>query len=247
LNKHGAGKQSAPDPRPQGGHGNHWQAVAGAADRREFGERALAEVLLGSGDPLVRGNVALYTTSPRPLAAIGLVQGGTLLSGYPAAVGGHSYCVNLHEVQEWRNGYEAVLIGSLNGALVSFFDTHYAVNKDRYTVGAEYDFYLNAIAYMVDRPEDEPFTDAEGFAAALPFSLLDAGGEADDWQLLSYPLAVTPVSYYGAGLWQIETILYKPALEVAIYLYANDEIMDHQPMVGEPIVANLWLQGYLKE
>lgn len=85
---------------------------------------------------------------------IGVLEQGkrnTLISAYPECDGATVEVV-LREIHEWSNGVEATLEGTMLGEgdderKVAFFDTRYALHKEKYAIGNRYRFKLAALCY----------------------------------------------------------------------------------------------------
>lgn len=78
-----------------------------------------------------------------------------ILAFIPYAVNSVPKRMRLINVQEYSNGFEAVLTTEWDNSRFSFFDVDYALHKNRYTIGEYYDFALSAMAYNVERVPDE--------------------------------------------------------------------------------------------
>jgi hypothetical protein len=70
-----------------------------------------------------------------------------LCSFYPFWAEGNQHHLVLKEVMVWKGGAEAQITASFGESKITFFDTHYLMNREWYERGGEYDFILTGIAY----------------------------------------------------------------------------------------------------
>ena len=85
------------------------------------------------------------------------INGGMeLKSMFPYMVSNQAVPMELKRIDEYSNGFEAVLTCEYDGQEFSFFDVDYPLHKDEYEVGEKYPFALSALAYKAEVvPEDE--------------------------------------------------------------------------------------------
>ena len=58
--------------------------------------------------------------------------------------------MKLIKIDEYSNGFEAVVTAEYDGQEFGFFDVDYALHKDEYEIGKTYNFALSAIAYNAE-------------------------------------------------------------------------------------------------
>jgi len=74
--------------------------------------------------------------------------------------------LTIETISPWQAGFEAWIEAGWNeGPSVTFFDTRYYANRERYRIGKTYGFVLAGLAYLVEvtRPAPILITDPEGF------------------------------------------------------------------------------------
>jgi len=100
---------------------------------------------------------------------------------YPFVRGGKKVRLQITEIKEWENKYEAIIYATNGEVTISFFDTKYFKNKEKYKIGNEYTFYLNALAYNVHfLPEDKKRVSHEGQDAARWYAMMGQEPEYDE-------------------------------------------------------------------
>ena len=81
-----------------------------------------------------------------------------LISVYPCVKKGVQLSLKIAGITEWENGLEAWISAELpDERELTFFDSNYAINKDKYEVGKTYNFMIGALAYLADEPEQKGF------------------------------------------------------------------------------------------
>lgn len=82
-----------------------------------------------------------------------------LVSGYPLVKNGAEVSLKITKIEEWQNGLEAWITAELpDGRVLTFFDTDYSVNKEKYETGNFYNFVISALAYDAEEPKSKGFT-----------------------------------------------------------------------------------------
>lgn len=138
------------------GHGNNWSAVLGDKDKK-LSETIVRVVndknsdIINAGDyfaiisfdPPIRGLALNYTDKTK--------KSHILYSIYPFLQISNPIPVEINKIDEWDNGVEAIIWGSIGEVSLSFFDSLYFLNKSKYKIGEEYRFHLGAIAHSFEK------------------------------------------------------------------------------------------------
>jgi hypothetical protein len=243
----------------EGGHGDHWGCVLPSLQEQKLVDY-LVEVTRKDDNPenFGPGGSGLVFRSERgPVRTCVLVKDKMLASAYPEVQDGPVWPVTISEVVPWSNGFEGQISGSCYEARVSFFDTRYYSNSDRYRVGDTYDFHVGAFAYTLGRAPDTEFDTGEGLRvsmrgahAYMPANLDNAQADIDEFWFHS-PLEAEKEGAYltGPPIYGYPIILAMPSdFEMRLTLYAASHALEadmHNVRVEDDLQGYLWLQGYL--
>jgi len=144
-------------------HGDHWACLTDDVPALleswvprivEFGDMVDGE----RDTALEAGEAAGLAWPDIGLCALAIVAGTTdedrdgsdLVSAYPYVRGGIRHPIVIDQLIPWENGYEGWITGHLpgtDGPAITFFDTRFYANRDRYEIGATVEFEFAAIAY----------------------------------------------------------------------------------------------------
>ena len=271
------------------GHGGHWSCFGddveaivdslvneAAQDGEIIHQQTLAAKDEASGDEHGQTLVALAHpgTDLRIMALVmsdALTGKNTLISAYPFCATAIPMPVTIQDVRIWDNQAEAQIIGHGPGdAILTFFDTHFFKNRDRYAKGKTMEFHLAGLAYHAEPAKGQTikFTDEkllralnksqaernphqpieiplDGAAIIFPHS----EGDVDDY---NYHVPVESVETFDLGghtVHRVKTTLLRldPAIESFIYVPAFVCKDGYVPKPGEDMAGAMWLQGYLAE
>lgn len=255
---------SSPPERPakEGGHGDHWGCVFRSVEQDILVD-LIRKVVEGDNRPerfRAPGGGAAYRSTETPVRICVLVADDTLASAYPDAEGGPIWPVLVREIVPWSNGIEGQITGECHGAAVSFFDTHFYANKDRYHLGEEYNFHMSAFAYVVNRAADNEVdigdgtkVSLKGARAYMPANLgSNQGADIDEFWFHS-PLESPPTqsSFAGRRLLTLPITMALPdQFDMSVPLYMADHALDvpaRDLQVEDDLEGYLWLQGYLAD
>lgn len=264
----GVGKPQEPPPdrvahpAKEGGHGDHWGCVFRSVEQDALVE-LIREVVESDTErekfPAVGGGAA-YRSAERPVRVCVLVADDTLQSAYPDAAGGLVWPIVVREIVPWRNGFEGQITGECYGAAVSFFDTHFYANKDRYRIDEQYNFHMSAFAYSVNRAPDEEVEIApgtrvslKGARAYMPANMgSNQGADIDEfWFHSPLEAAPTEIEFAGRRLWVLPVTMALPdRFDMSVPLYTAEHALDAPACELQPeddLEGYLWLQGYLAD
>lgn len=112
------------------------------------------------GEDCTRQLILLSTSEERDMTMRTILEenedGAELLSCFPYVVNNKPLPMVLARIDEYANGFEAVLTCKYADTEFRFFDMDYPLHKAEYVIGNTYDFALSAIAYKAEKvPEDE--------------------------------------------------------------------------------------------
>ncbi|MDQ3706199.1 MAG: hypothetical protein M3437_13505 [Chloroflexota bacterium] len=259
----GASSEPLPPPAKQGGHGDHWGCIFRAVEQ----DRMLAliqDVVANDSRPdgfQAPGGGAAYHSSSSPVRMCVLLSGGTLESAYPEALPGSAWPVVVHEVIPWANGIEGQITGDCHGASISFFDTRFYANRNKYRVGEQHTFRMSAFAYTVSRASDAEVeigtgtkVSLKGARAYMPANI-GANPDADiDEYWFHSPLesAASEAEFAGRRLHALPITMAIPGdFEMGLVLYAAGHTLDLNTNLATPeeldLEGYLWLQGYMAD
>lgn len=242
------------------GHGNNWAAVVD-----DFGEQKMVEIskpIIESKESIIKMKddfFGMIGYEP-PLRVLALIKKGAessqLYSLYPFFQINNPVEVEISEIREWSTGGEGVIEGSVAGGVgVSFFDTLYFLNKDKYQVGNTYTFNLTGLAHGFSKRTDTEMQVNKGplkgrdvdssrmtgfmpvreyggeFTFYSPFESFSGSIEALGSKFYQYPFALT-------GLENGETFRFP--------LFVREQTLKgYEPELNDPLYGTGWLQGYL--
>ncbi len=240
-----------------GGHGNHWGCVTRSMEEVR---RILAWAVNEAATPETRESngreISAYIPESDRLTACAVTVDRTISTGYPVAVDGVVHEVRLHGVEEWANGIEGQIVGSLDDAVMRFFDVRYYRNAGAYRTGDTYPFALAAFVYVLYRAEPRTIADRGGrevvtrnMAAYVPLP----EGDIDDFAFYSPVKDVERVRFCGKTFYRLIVPLCRLRDEdgeyrrdIDIVLYAAEYVTGgYVPRVGDDIQGVLWMQGAL--
>ena len=277
------------------GHGNHWGCLGKPVDDllKEFLPLTIDKGKVGkivfrthtwfNRNPKRREALTEILYQPKSLGCMVLFGSDTkekveaIYTGYPCSNVGSKHSLKIVEIRDWGNQAEGVLVcESQDGALVSFFDTQYFSNQERYTVGECYEFTLAGLIYSCRCTNDEtivideearirefaetmnqsPDTRSDGTLEPIIIELRGCTGltpesdeDPDDAEFNCVIGRVKQFELNGISIFQITP---KPNGEKipmpgAIFGAASLFKDAYQPKVGDSIGGTLWLQGFLSE
>jgi len=198
-----------------------------------------------------------------------------ILSIFPSSRGGRITEITITNIQEYGNGYEAIITGEImNGKKnISFFDTNYFEHKDEIKIGDKREFLIVAYAYeagilteeqrIVKMNPDVMKAMAENLGKDMEsmYPEIDIStGVAfeqhyddclDDGEFQSPVLTdVKEVTVAGESLYNIPMTLWQDlddeTIAFDISLYARTSFFESKPSIGDPLYGTLWLIGRTK-
>lgn len=249
----------------QYGHGNHWEPILQSLDE-------IPDMLVkahnkesDTGKMLVNNDfIGIISFNP-PVRMISILKvdrkenKNYLWSAYPFIQINNPIDITIESIDNWGNGIEAVINGRINNEIpVSFFDTLYFLNKEKYEMGKTYTFNIAALAYQfIKRPKeimkftvdkgpekgrtintegmtsyyfDEPYT--EDFIFGNPFYKFEE----------SYNFENTGIRKFNYHLNQEDGV--NKYMEFPIFV--SDKVLGkYEPNKGDQINGSGWLVGYL--
>ncbi|MDR1984487.1 MAG: hypothetical protein LBQ28_06670 [Prevotellaceae bacterium] len=270
------------------GHGNHWECITNIDDLVK--NQLLNLVQNGKLEDKEEVNAIFFddgVQSTEPLfsiaaegnfSALALIvtsrdkTSNQFVSGFPFVRDGAKLELTITEIKEWDNKYEAVLVAeTADDHTISFFDTKYYKNKDKYKIGGTYTFAVAALGYNVEFLKEKSFSfegqkavdwlakigkkptyDSNGNVEPIVFDLsnlvtyLPRTEYPDDAEFQSPINAVETIKAFDNDFYKINITIFRDP-DVCIDLYAKTSFFDYKPDVNEPLRGVIWVQGYLSE
>lgn len=206
------------------------------------------------------------------IAADNNKKSNSLVSGFPVIKGGNRITLKISKIQEWENGLEGWITAELvDGRCLTFFDTGFAINKDKYEIGKNYDFIIGALAYSAHEPESKGFTfegqkaidfkaklgeepeyDENGNVKPIEFSteqlcaFLQRGHAPDEAEFISTVDEVRAVKAFGKDFWKFDVIYRSEeddGIKIPTFVIQSNENQSIQK--AKQLQGILWLTGYL--
>ena len=242
-----------------GGHGDHWGCILRAEHQDEL-LKFLSDVVQSVEQPeMFRApgvGMAAHSEGDKVCAIVLLVD-ERVASAYPEGLDGPAWPITISEIVPWANGIEGQISGDCHGAAISFFDTHFYSNQQKYKVGQTYHFNMSAFAYTLSPSEDlEVGVDDLGAKVSLRGAHAymppgaDGGADIDDYWFHS-PLEgdISEAELCGRRLRIYPvTIALPEEFEMSVNLYAADHVLGPGMEGVKPeddLEGYLWLQGRL--
>jgi len=245
--------RTRPETRKQGGHGEHWAAVAGEG----YVDRVMRWIAATVSHPAqVQGReplVAHYSGDPS-LRVCALLRRTEVVSAFPAIEGGQRLPMVVEEVVEWASGVEAQVVGNCRGLPLAFFDTRYPLRRSRYRRGQMQTCFVNGLAYRIE-PAQATYTAGEegelfrlaGQHRCEPLE----GGDIDDFVVHSPLERLRESTFQHQPIWILTvTLALTEDLPVQINCVACEPAFEgwqELPEVGDDLRVSLWLQGGLAD
>lgn len=193
---------------------------------------------------------------------------------YPCIGGASEVSVRIDRVLVWEGGVEAQIDAEWNGVPVTFFDTHFLINRAWYEAGESYNFILAGLAYAAKPSEimELPFTpnpeqvawervlaelngtpapaepkslSLKGMAILMPVSDWDA----DDYSFRGPVKSVKPADQVlGQEAWRVRiTVMRCDDQDMDLDVFITHRVWQGKlpPQVGDDVEGHLWLQGRL--
>lgn len=108
-------------------------------------------------------------------------NGAELVSMFPYVVNNQSIPMVLKKIDEYANGFEAVLTCEYDDIELRFFDVDYPIHKKEYVIGNTYSFALSALAYQAELvPESEMLFEIEPETVEKMCEVDPSVGERDE-------------------------------------------------------------------
>lgn len=277
------------------GHGNHIDCLSDTENTAEFlstwlaatiekGNKAFAtpepvDCDFGDGSP--KREKIFYVSRDEPLHLMVLIgadevnKRNEVVSGYPE-FDGAEVAVKLTDIHEWAAGVEATLEGEVLGEAerqIAFFDTRYAMNKERYEIGKTYKFRLAAFAYRAEiLPEKDREFRLEGdnavdhrkrigveqkydkdgnpepviFRTEKMVAYFPRSNKYPDDAEFQSPVfgRRRSIDAFGTSFWRLDISIARDEEDVVIPLIAKKSLFQNPPRAHDPVRGILWLQGY---
>ena len=268
--------------------GSHWDPfVDDASELLKRLPRMLQESEIQNGfasvhgvprrDPAdwVKGFTLVWPDATQGLAAASRIEPERtlLISLFPFFALGSQHTLTLREVRIWKSGVEAQVTADWARGEVTFFDTHFLINRAWYDTGKPYDFILAGLAYSagpaqqrqweIDRhPDEVAWLNQQRTPGEAPHEArytLGLDGAAvllpvDDWDVddFSFHAPVKSVTEFkdwlGQDGWRVRATVMRMGdedgdLDILITRRAWSGVAP--PQVGQDIEGRLWLQGRL--
>jgi hypothetical protein len=270
------------------GHGNHWECVTNLDDlvkkqlpnlmqKGQLEDKEEVNAIFF--DDGIQSIETLFSIAAEGnFSALALIvtnrdkTSNQFVSGFPFVRDSTKLELKIVEIKEWDNKYEAVIVAeTADEHTVSFFDTKYYKNKDKYKIGKIYTFYIAALSYNVEILKEKSFSfegqkavdwlakigkqptfDAMGNVEPVIFDLsnlvtyLPRTEYPDDAEFQSPINGIETVRAFDDEFYKLNITIFRDP-DICIDLYAKTSFFEQKPQIDEPLRGVLWMQGYLKE
>ena len=196
-------------------------------------------------------------------------------TAYPVCAEGPCTRLVVDEVILWANGIEGAIEAYMpEGDSICFYDPFFFLNKEKYQEWAEIDVALSALAYAMekveqeeDQPEEEPQTEEFGEQTVVAAAGLDdatvalllaayrnpaeyypCGDQGDSAEIEFIVEEAVPVACIGRLFWRMTGVIMRAddAAEMRIHVYATEHVLKgYVPQPGDHVLALAWMQGRL--
>ena len=237
-----------------GGHGDHWSAIFETEDETFSAilDSVNKKELIDQSRQF-DGKVVVHDSVGDHMKILTITKGNHIWTSYPYLVNGIPYEVEVENIEEWSNGLEGQIQGSLGEAAISFFDTRYLGSSEMYKDARRGKFSLSALAYTLElieheEPEEGKFGIAKGFAGFFPAK---SGGDIDDFTFSSAAKEIVEFDFWGKKFFRIKAPLFAMSDlveggEVDIYVYVPLKAIEgRKPKIGDDVFGAIWMQGHL--
>jgi hypothetical protein len=180
-----------------------------------------------------------------------ITKNGDTLCTFPFLNTGKPIDVRITEITECENGFEGQLEMFTKGSSVTFFDTLYFKNKNKYFPGKDARVLLSGIAYVLTKIKAAPVENNKKKApetqeqAGADLAFKYANGDVDDYVFRGKVKEVQEFSVLGKKA-QVIRVPLRISHEsvIDIYVCATENAIRERLRVGDHVSGILWLQGF---
>jgi hypothetical protein len=244
------GGKNRKNAKKAGGHGAHWQACIGSFD-------ALRPIVIATVEKDGRkirssSGTDVFLSPDSTIQVLVMLVDSKLCTAYPVATAGIKHDFQVEKVDEWLNGHEAQVSGRIQDAHISFFDTSYYANKEKYAPKSQEPVFLAGLAYYLKKTDSDSIEregkkySTKGMAAFLPFQ----GGDVDDFQFQAPVKKVEKGDFRGMTFYRVVIPLFrysrgKEYVDVDVPIYVSERsLKGYVPKEGDDVAGAFWLQGH---
>ena len=239
------------------GMGDTWRVFFNS----ELEENILASINIVKEDKnvigLVNGKmVALIGLEP-PIKVLVLIEKcetqHSILAAYPFLQIDNPTAVKITEIDEWESGEEAYISGSVNDTAISFFDSLYFLNKNKYKIGNTYHFNIAGLTTCLEkRTENVQFVAKSGplmgetIDTANMVALIQNGNNSFEY-CFPFDKFTNSTTIFESEFYQLN-FLFKNAEDylINIPLFVNsNQLNNYEPAQLDPVMGIILLHGYL--
>ncbi|MCD1294755.1 hypothetical protein CUJ83_07050 [Methanocella sp. CWC-04] len=199
-------------------------------------------------------NISGYISGDRYLKFLTLTRNGDIFSTYPLFSAGKPTPARLTNITECENSYEGQLEIFLNGSAISFFDTLYFANKNKYYPGKDVKVLLSGVAYVLTRARKAPLAEKKSQAVPKVLGEMELAtryenGDLDDYIFRGIVKGVKEFRIREKKAYVIKTSL-KTGIDgdhTDFYICATENAIQEKVRVGDHISGIVWMQGFIVE
>ncbi len=244
-------------------HGDHWKAIQ--TSEVDFAEILARAVNTEKNNKIYRGvgpyaSLIGFKTPIRILTLIREREKDSMVwSAYPFLQINNPIEIAIDEIDVWPNKVEAIITGSTpRGTILSFFDTFYFMNKDKYQMKKSYIFHIAGLAYTFKKRD-------QGMLEFVPDEGPMKGQKISTHGMTGYQFGDVYTDDFifhnpFRGFGKIHRLFRSKFYEFSFYLNAmeddvppiffpifvkTDLLGDFKPQPDIDIDGTGWLQGYL--
>lgn len=262
------------------GHGNHWECLLSLNDLPKQLNNLLQNGKLEDKEVFFDSEIQIFSFSlDSDLSALALIAAkrdktsNVLVSAYPFVRNGEKLSLKIIKINEWSNKYEATIVTKTKDEqIISFFDTKYYKNKEKYKIGDYYTFSVSALGYNVEilknksltlngqqaadwltKTGETPTYDNNGNIEPVAFDLSklvlylpQQDDFPDDAEFQSPINRVEKISAFQTDFYKFKIQIFRDS-DVFLDLYAQECFFEKKPTNYDSLRGVMWIQGYMIE
>ncbi len=178
-----------------------------------------------------------------------ITKNGDTLCAYPFFNTGKPIDVRITEITQCENGLEGQLEVYTGGSAVTFFDTMYFKNKNRYFPGKDARVLLSGIAYVLTKAKGIAVNDkkTQGHEAAdSELAFRYENGDLDDYVFRGKVLDAREFTVMGKKA-QVINVNLRIGVDtvIEVYICATENAIKEKLHKGDHVSGIVWLQGFV--
>jgi hypothetical protein len=237
-------------------HSGHMRVVAKNDDEAaKIGKETLKSARERKSVMYGDDNISGYLFDSGLMKFMTVTKNGNVLSSYPLFNVGKPVQGRITSVTEFGNAYEGQLEAYINGFTLSFFDTMYFKNKNKYFAGKDVKILLSGVAYVLSKAKrhepvekkKEQKSPKHKILGEAEFAVRYENGDIDDYVFRGIVKSVKEFEVMGKKAKAIKTSLQMGAegQHFDFYMVATENAIQEKIRPGDHISGIVWLQGFI--